>query len=341
VTALLDVTVLVATYNRAAFLDRTLASIRELALAPGRTWEVIVVDNNSTDGTRGVVERHAPGFPVPLRYLFEARQGRSSALNAGIAAAGSAVIAMTDDDVQVEAGWLEAACDALLSGTGMAYAGGPVRPMWETAPPLWLDLTRGDLWGTIAIQDHGADPFVYEERRKVPLGANMAARRELFDTAGPFRVDLGRTSGRLLLGQEVPELLLRARAAGLRGCYVPAMQVRHHIPAARLTRRYFRRWWFGKGVSRAALERMQPVTELGIDLRDTPHVLGLPRYMYRTVLDDVAGLMLNAVRGRTAEAFRHEMMLAFFAGYARARWSPARALTAPGRSSAPAGDRLA
>ena len=336
----LDATVLIATYNRSAFLERTLHSLAALAVAPGRRWEAIVVDNNSTDATREVAQRCAAAFPVPLRYLFEPRQGRSSALNAGIAAANGDVIAMTDDDVRVETGWLDAACDALAAPSDVAYAGGPVRPMWEAPPPRWLDLTRGDLWGTIAIQDHGAEPFVYEERRKVPLGANMAARRELFERAGLFRADLGRTTGRVLLGQEVPELLLRARAAGLRGRYVPAMAVHHHIPASRLTRRYFRRWWFGKGVSRAALERIQPITELGLNLRQTPHVLGLPRYMFGTALRDARAYALNAVRGRAAEAFRHEMMLAYFAGYARARWSPAAA-TSPGTSSAPAGGRLA
>lgn len=335
----LDATVLIATYNRAAFLDRTLQSIRDLRVAPGRRWEVIVVDNNSRDATREIVERQARDFPVRLRYLFESRQGRSSALNAGVAAADGAIVAMTDDDVRVEPQWLDAACDALGGEAGsVAYAGGPVRPMWEVPPPAWLDLSRGDLWGTIAIQDHGARAFVYEEQRKVPLGANLAVRRQVFDVAGLFRADLGRTSGRLLLGQEVPELLMRVRAAGFSGLYVPAMQVHHHIPAARLTRRYFRRWWFGKGVSRAALDRMQPVTELGLDLRRTPHLLGLPRFMYGSAVRDAAACTLNAVRGRAAEAFRHEMMLAFFAGYARARWS---ALTSPGRWSAPAGGRLA
>lgn len=316
----LTATVLIATYNRAALLDRTLTSIRGLTVASGRRWDVIVVDNNSRDQTRQVVERHAADFPVPLRYLFEARQGRSSALNTGIAAAGGAIVAMTDDDVRVEPQWLDAACDALRAGPGpIAYAGGPVRPMWEVPPPRWLDLTRGDLWGTIAIQDHGDAAFVYEEKRKVPLGANMAARRELFAAAGTFRADLGRTSGRLLLGQEVPDLLLRVRAAGLRGMYVPRMQVHHHIPAARLTRRYFRRWWFGKGISRAALERMQPVTELGLDLRATPHVLGLPRYMYGTAARDLVALARDTLARRPADAFRHEMMLTFFAGYFRAR----------------------
>jgi glycosyltransferase involved in cell wall biosynthesis len=316
----LDATVLIATYNRAAFLERTLASLRRMTVAPGRRWDVIVVDNNSRDHTRQVVERHAADFPVRLQYRFEARQGRSSALNAGIAAAGGAIIAMTDDDVRVEPQWLEAACDALgAAPASIAYVGGPVRPMWETTPPRWLDLSRGDLWGTIAIQDHGDVDFVYEEARKVPLGANMAARRELFAAVGMFRADLGRSSGRLLMGQEVPELLLRARAAGLRGRYVPRMRVHHHIPAARLTRRYFRRWWFGKGVSRAALDRLQPVTELGVDLRVTPHVLGLPRYMYGTAARDLVSLVRDRLRRRPADAVRHEMMLVFFAGYLRAR----------------------
>jgi GT2 family glycosyltransferase len=318
-----DATVLIATYNRAALLDRTLASIRQLHVAPGRTWNVLVVDNNSTDDTRAVVERHARDFPVTLTCLFESRQGRSSALNAGIEASSASVIAMTDDDVLVDPGWLDAACDALLrpADASIAYAGGPVAPLWESDPPRWLDLTRGDLWGTIAIQDHGDAPFLYEERRRVPLGANMAVHRSLFDAAGRFRADLGRTTGKRVLGQEVPELLARARAAGLRGVYAPAMRVRHHVPTARLNRRYFRQWWFGKGVSRATLERDRPVTELGLDLRTEPHVLGLPRYMYGCAVRDVMGLIRQLAAGKTADAFRHEMMLTYFAGYAATRLS--------------------
>lgn len=316
-----DATVLIATFNRAALLDRTLNSLRRLQVAPGRRWEAIVVDNNSTDGTRRVVECHQEDFPVTLRYLFETQQGRSSALNAGIKSAAGTVIAMTDDDVIVDPQWLEAACGILLqpSDATLRYAGGPVRPLWETPPPPWLDLERGDLWGTIAIQDHGSESFLYEESRKVPLGANMAARRELFDAVGGFRADLGRTSGRRVLGQEVPDLLARARAAGLRGMYVPAMCVDHHVPATRLTRRYFRRWWFGKGVSRATLEQTFPFTELGLDLRDVPHVLGVPRYMYGCALRDLAGWVGDTLARRRSQEFRHEMMLLYFAGYLATR----------------------
>src|SRR6185503_10841331 len=103
------------TFNRAPLLDETLQSLRGLTVDAVRHWEAIVVDNNSTDDTRAVVERHARDFPVTLHYLFEARQGRSSALNAGIAVARGSVVAMTDDDVLVEPGWLNVACDALLA----------------------------------------------------------------------------------------------------------------------------------------------------------------------------------------------------------------------------------
>ena len=313
-------TVLIPTFNRAARLHETLTSVARLRTSDALTWEVLVIDNNSTDDTRTLVMKHAAVFPVPLRYVFEARQGRSSALNAGIEAARGAALAFTDDDVWVADGWLDAAVTPLLREDDVAYTGGPVRPIWEAPPPPWLDLTRGDLWGTIAIQDHGDVAAGYEEMRRVPLGANMAVRRDVFKAVGGFRVDLGRSRGRVVMGQEVPEWLIRARRAGFTGRYVPAMVVHHHVPAARLTRRYFRRWWFGKGISRAALEQMQPLTDFGVDLRTTPHLFGVPRYMYGTLARDVVSWMWNTVRGRKAAAFRHAMGVAYFAGYCGARW---------------------
>jgi glycosyltransferase involved in cell wall biosynthesis len=322
----LDATVLIATYNRADLLDETLASIARMRVSPSLAWDAIVVDNNSTDDTRQVVERYIPSFPVRLRYLFEKQQGRSSALNAGIAQAEGTVLVFTDDDVQVVDGWLDAAVTPLLDRHGhLAYTGGPVHPIWGADPPRWLDLERSDVWGTIALQNHGSEAFIYEEARRVPLGANMAVRRDVFAQIGAFRADLGRTGGRLVLGQEVPELLFRARAAGLRGQYVPAMQVHHHVPANRLTPEYFRRWWFGKGVSRAALDRMQPVTDMGLDLTTTPHVLGLPRFMYGSAVRDAVALTRERIFGRPQDAFRHQMMLAYFAGYFWARWRERRA----------------
>src|SRR5688572_24960394 len=76
--------VVIATYNRADELVKTLESLRTLRV--GAPWEVVIVDNNSKDNTREVVLTAAESFPVPLRYLHEKQQGRSAALNTGIKA---------------------------------------------------------------------------------------------------------------------------------------------------------------------------------------------------------------------------------------------------------------
>ncbi len=309
------VSVVIPTFNRADLLGET---IDRLASLRPRTpsWELVVVDNNSTDTTRQVVESRMPSFPVPLRYLFERTQGRSSALNTGIDATRAPVLAFIDDDVIVGDEWLDAGVAPLDDDSAIDYTGGPVRPIWEAPRPAWLSGERGDLWGTIAICDYGADAFVFEERRRVPLGANMAVRRRLFDRIGGFDPTLGRSNGRHVLGQEVPEFLARARAAGARGLYVPSMTVDHHVPARRLTKAYFRKWWYGKGLSRSRLDALQPITELGVDLRRAREFAGLPLFMWRTAADDA----LRWVASRDAtERFRHEAMLCYFAGYAAGR----------------------
>lgn len=312
-----SVAVLIATYNRATLLATTLDGLAASRTDSRLRWEVLVVDNNSTDDTRHVVVSRQADYPVRLTYLFERQQGRSAALNSGIAATAAPLLLFTDDDVRVAPEWLESGAGALADGAD--YVGGPVSPIWEVPPPRWLDLTRHDLWGTVAILDYGREGFAFEDRRLVPLGANLGIRRSLVERAGGFRVDLGRTSSRRLLGQEVPELLARARAAGLRGRYVPAMHVRHHIPASRLTRGYFRRWWTGKGYSRAALEVAQPLTELGLDLRTVPHIGGVPRYMLSDAVRDAVAFVGAVVARNHGERARREMRLAYFAGFARAR----------------------
>jgi glycosyltransferase involved in cell wall biosynthesis len=311
-----DVAVLIATYNRARLLGETL-DVLAASQSSGYRWEVVVVDNNSTDNTRQVVEERQRAYPVPLRYLIETTQGRSAALNTGIAETSAPLLLFTDDDVRVAPEWLGAGARALARGAD--YVGGPVRPIWEAPPPRWLDLNRSDLWGTIAILDYGAQSFEFQERRRVPLGANMGARRSLMQQTGGFRTDLGRSAGRRVLGQEVPELLARARAAGLRGRYVPEMAVDHHVPAARLTRRYFWRWWFGKGYSKAIFEAAQPITELGLDLRTVPHVGGVPRFMIVDGVRDILACVRATARGQVEERMRRAMRLAYLLGYLRAR----------------------
>lgn len=313
----LSASVLICTFNRADLLRETLDSLR--AIDSPRPWCVVVVDNNSTDRTREVVQDLAAAFPVPVEYVFEPRQGKSYALNTGLDQCEGDVILFTDDDVRVDSGWLEAACVALEERDDLDYTGGPVRPLWGGAPPAWLDRTRGDLWGTLAILDYGEAPFVFEERNRVPLGANMAVRRLLIERIGGFHPELGRRGGSLL-GQEQAEFLARARASGARGGYVPGMEVHHHVPATRLTKHYFRRWWFWKGVSRARVDAMHHRTELGLDLEHVPYVLGVPRFIWGCLARGALQCVVTRVNRDVLNTARHQMQCAYALGYVRACW---------------------
>jgi glycosyltransferase involved in cell wall biosynthesis len=310
--------VVIATYNRAADLRATLDSLA--TLRPRAPWEVIVVDNNSTDGTRLVVETAARSFPAPLRYVFECEQGRSPALNAGIRLATGDLIVTTDDDVRVEIDWLDRAADA-LERLACDYAGGRVLPIWGATPPPWLANRGGRHWAVIALLDYGTEPIEFGAR--VPLGVNMAFRRTAFERAGLFDPGTGRKAG-TLLGQEVREWCIRARAAGLRGFYVPELAIRHIVPASRLNKAYFRRWFYWRGVSRAMLYEkagldMEAPEQTILDFRSVPHVFGVPRYLYRKALGSAAACVRATFRRDAVSAFEHELWVWFFAGILRQR----------------------
>src|SRR4051812_32480603 len=314
-----DATILICTYNRAALLAETLDSLSACRVSRVR-WNVLVVDNNSSDHTRQVVTSRIASYPVTLQYLFEPRQGKSHALNTGLNATDAPIIVFTDDDVRVTPGWVDASCRALLEDPAVDYTGGPVHPIWERPCPEWLDQRRSDLWGTLAILDYGPEPFVFEERRRVPLGANMAVRRQLIDRVGGFDPKLGR-NGDSLLGQEQAEFFCRSRAAGARGVYVPEMALHHHVPARRLTKDYFRRWWYWKGVSKSRLELRHPVTELGVDLSTVARFARVPRFMIGQAARDVAGWAGAAIRRDEGEQIRCEVRLCYFAGYVKGQHS--------------------
>lgn len=310
--------IVIATYNRAADLRETLASLAQLT--PDGPWEVIVVDNNSTDDTRRVVTDAAATFPVELRYLFEGEQGRSPALNAGIRASRGSIIATTDDDVRVPATWLDEAAEGIAK-LGCDYVGGRVLPIWGAPRPAWIPDRGGKQWAVIALLDYGNEPLEFGVR--VPLGVNMAFTRSAFERAGLFDPQIGRRAG-TLLGQEVREWCIRARQAGVRGFYIPGMFVRHVIPADRLTKRYFRRWFYWRGISRAML-----FARSGFDLESperttaaaltAPRLFGVPRYLYRKAVRHGASKVSAWWRHDPVAGFEHELWLCFFAGILRQR----------------------
>jgi len=320
----MEFSIIIPTYNRADELRETIRSIAKLDVAGD--WELIVVDNKSPDHTRQVVEEEAATFPAPLRYLFEPEQGRYAALNTGIRAASGAIVATTDDDARVEPDWLTRA-KAGLDELGCDYVGGKVWPIWKGPRPDWLPTgPSGGYWAVLALQDYGDTPREFGMKGMPwPLGINTAARRETYERVDLFDNRLGRKAG-TLRNQAQREWHLRARDAGLHGFYVPGMVVHHVVEADRLQKRYFRRWFYWHGISRAILFAklgvdMDSPDQSRLDYSKVPQIAGVPRHMYRTLLCRVKDLLAARLRRQPALAFEHELWICFFAGIAKQRWA--------------------
>ena len=312
--------VIIATYNRADELPRTLESLKQLESHDA--WEVIIVDNNSSDNTREVVLERVDSFPVPLRYIMEKEQGRSAALNAGIRTAKGEILAITDDDVRVDSQWLLNA-ERALTRLNCDYLGGKALPIWGGELPEWLPNRGGKHWGVIALLDYGPEPLEFGEQQ-VPLGVNTVFKRECFERAGLWDNSIGRKAG-TLLGQEVREWSQRARAAGLRGYYSPDLIVHHVIPGDRLTKKYFRKWFYWHGISRAILYQnkrldMETPESTALDFSEVPHIAGVPRYLYRTCVMKFFSSWAALLRGDAIARFEDELWIWFFAGILRQRW---------------------
>jgi glycosyltransferase involved in cell wall biosynthesis len=238
----MKVTVILCTYNRCRSLARTLNSLTVQELPESLDWQVLIVDNNSKDQTREVVEDFCLRHPRRFRYLFEHQQGLSYARNAGVREAGGDVLAFTDDDVTLEPTWLWNLTSILLDGE---YAGSGGRILAEQAfvPPRWLPVHERYALAPLTIFDGGPDSF---ELTDAPFGANMAFQKTMFEKHGVFRTDLGRC-GEGMLSNEDTEFGLRLLAAGERLRYEASAVVYHPVTENRMQKKYFLAWWFGKG----------------------------------------------------------------------------------------------
>lgn len=298
-----------STYNRGRLLEGAIASVLDQRDPGTPPFELIVVDNNSTDGTRGVVEQFMRR-DARVRYEFEPRQGLSHARNAGIAAARAALLAFTDDDVRAEPDWVAAVVRAFDEHPDAAAVGGRVLPVWPAPPPGWL--TR-DHWAPLALVDHGPASMTIDSERPVCLiGANLAVRRALFEEIGGFETGFQRVKDGIG-SLEDHEFMLRLLAAGRRALYDPRIVIHAEIQPNRLDRSYHRRWHAGHGHFHALLrsEHMERTR------RGT--VFGVPAHLFRQAIGDAAGWVKAAAARDAARAFHHEVRLRFFVGFFRTR----------------------
>jgi glycosyltransferase involved in cell wall biosynthesis len=231
-------TVAICTWNRAPLLSGVLERLTRLQNPPG-AWEVLVVNNGSTDDTERVLDAFAER--LPLRRAFEPRPGLSHARNTAVGHARGDYVVWTDDDALVDAGWLAAYERAVESHPEAAVFGGPVRPLFEGTPPRWLSSAWEEIGMAYAARDLGGEPFELSGHGDLPYGTNFVIRsREQRQFA--YDPALGRRREGGALGEETA--VIRAiLAAGGKGRWVPDASVEHWIPKERQTIRYLRSYF--------------------------------------------------------------------------------------------------
>lgn len=319
----MSISVVIATKNRARLLAITLAHLRRQRYLDGD--EVIVVDNDSVDETAAVVREATASFPVPLHYSLELAPGKSRAVNAGVARATGDVLALTDDDVQPADDWISTIRHAFRDSS-LTLAAGRVDPWWEGSCPWWLapcepEAAYPAMFSPLALVHYGpAQPL----GRRVAVGANMVVRRQAFVELGGFAPHLGRIHGTLLCGED-HDFCDRLAAGNYRREYRPEIRVRHWVPAARTTLRYYVRWFFWSGVTNAMLEGAQT---------GSPAVAARPalRHMVKRLCVETGRIAAAMLRARPADSVAHLMEVAFSVGYLATAggwwpWSPARDAT--------------
>lgn len=238
------VSLVVPTFNRAAYLAKALPSFAEQTLDRSR-YEVIVVDNNSSDDTRLVAERFVADAPDARRYVHEPRQGLHHARNRGIHEARGDVVVFGDDDIIADRGWLEALLAVFDGDLGVGVVGGRVVPRWDAPPPEWIyDYGDEKTHMVFAYLDYG--PVQRVLTHELLFGCNFAMRRELCFRVGGSFPDTFPRELRRFSGTGESAMIGRARTLGARVVYEPRALVEHHADSSRATLSYFierhRRW---------------------------------------------------------------------------------------------------
>lgn len=250
------ISAIICTHNRAGYLSGAIASLLGQDLT--EPYEVLVVDNASTDATRTVVERFLQDSR--LRYCSEPTLGLSVARNTGAVHAAAPLLAYLDDDAIAAPQWLRTLSDAFHADENLAIAGGRVLLDWEgRLPPRWLS---ANLAGSLGAYDLGHAPVNIQQPGQTPRGVNYALRRDFWESVGGFSVQLGRIGNTLLSNEELhlTELALRQ---GKTVRYLPDAEVTHRVAPERRQQGWFleRSWW--QGVSEYQRERLTGKAGLG------------------------------------------------------------------------------
>lgn len=300
-----EIAVVIPTFDRAEMLGAAIESV--LNQGSHISFELIVVDNNSNDDTRAIVESYIRKSGN-IRYLFESKRGAGNARNRGIGNSSAEIIAFLDDDVRARPDWLAGIKHAFDRHPEILFVGGKVLPEWKQAPPAWL---TAEHWSPLALVDYGDEAFVVDRQRQVCLvSANLAVRRNAFDRFGCFSSELMRC--------EDHEFELRLIQAGEKGLYVPELEVTADVQIERLSKKHHRSWHIDNGRTLAQI-RAYHLPTAGIDSaekqKDAATLFDVPSYVYRQCLGSLIPWARATAKRDESKAFLYELQARNYFSY--------------------------
>lgn len=238
-----EISVIICSYNRARYIREALESLYRQDISKD-FFEVIVVDNNSTDETDQVCHTFLNSHPdLNAQYLKESQQGSSFARNTGAEAAKGSILVFMDDDAVAEADFISGYIKLFEEIPDAVGAGGRIIPRYIPDEPAWMSYYVSSLVGNF---DYSPIRCAFKQG-KYPLESNMAVRNEAFKRIGGFNTDLPGVKGTLRIGGEGKDFFYRLTADGSSIIYDPAIRVMHVVETAKLTRAYMYRVASGIG----------------------------------------------------------------------------------------------
>lgn len=285
----MKVTVAICTWNRASLLDKTLERMKRLRIPDDISWELLIVNNNSTDNTDEVIAKHSNHLPI--RRLLELKQGLSNARNCAIENTTAEWLVWTDDDVLVSPEWLSSFSETARRHPEAIAIGGPIDPWFPVKPSDELIEAFPVLRGGFIGIDYGNDERTLNEDEPI-WGANMAFQLSKVK-ALRFDPELGRVKDSLVSGDD-NDYLARAKATNSPVYYSPGMRLQHYVDPKRMTQEYLLDFYYNLGVT---FSKMKMISG---DRR----IFGLPSWVYRKCLENAFASIINRVLGR-----RHNLLV--------------------------------
>jgi glycosyltransferase involved in cell wall biosynthesis len=302
------ISIIICTYNRGGYIRDNLHSLFQTNASPDR-FEILIVDNNSTDNTHAVIKEAAAGHPAfNLKYIKETKQGTSHARNRGIQEASSPIFLFLDDDIIAPPQFIPAWIAFFKKHPEASGAGGKINVQFDDPRPPWMSYFLMPLLG---YHNHGNSMKEYKAGN-FPFGGNMAFRREVFERYGNFHTELGRI-GAVKMTSFEKEFYHRLGGSETI-CYVPDAYLYHRVSKRRLTKDAIKKQALGLGKSTALQMERAPLSkkarQIGIETFKSL-VTGILSIGYTLALQPSKAEMLIKFRwwiwrGYTTETQKHK-----------------------------------